>query len=152
MKGEAKQNLQINFLKITAIILVIIYHIQCLYGGKIVDINRITKLINSFGSIGVTLFFILSGYGIYKYISHHENQKYFDFIKSRFKKLAKPYYFCLIVSLVAMGSAIFLQKKYILDLVTHFTFTHNLFVTTHGSINGCLWTMGTILFNSSNII
>lgn len=144
MREEAKLNQQINFLKITAIILIIVYHIQCLFGGTIVKIDMVTKLINSFGSIGVTLFFVLSGYGIYKYISHHENQSYFEFIKSRFKKLAKPYYFCLIISLIAMGSAIFLQKKYILDLVTHFTFTHNLFVSTHGSINGCLWTMGTI--------
>ena len=71
MKEEVKLNQQINFLKITAIILIIVYHIQCLFGGTIVKIDMVTKLINSFGSIGVTLFYVLSGYRIYKYISHH---------------------------------------------------------------------------------
>lgn len=145
VKEEVKRNQQINFLKISAILLIIIYHTQYLFGGSIVDVKFVTDIINSMGNIGVTLFFIMSGYGIYKYIDNHQDQKYIDFIKGRFKKIAKPYYFCLIVSLVAMGSAFFLQKQYIFDLVTHFTFTHNLFVSTHGSINGCLWTMGTIV-------
>lgn len=130
-----------------ALLAVLVYHIQCLFGGVILKYNIVTKMVNFGGEIGVTLFFIISGFAIYNVMEKYsENEfNYFDYLKKRFKSIAPQYYFCLIFVLLFTGSAIYLSFDCILDLITHFTFTHNFFVTTHGSINAVLWTMGTIM-------
>lgn len=141
-----ERNKSVEVFRGIALLSVLIYHIQCLFGGVILKYNVITNAINFGGEIGVTLFFIISGFAIYNVLEKSGDKfNYFDYLKKRFKAVAPQYYFCLIFVLLFTGSAIYLSAKSILDLVTHFTFTHNFFVSTHGSVNAVLWTMGTIM-------
>ena len=143
-----KKNLHIEILRSVALLFVIIYHIQILLGEQIFNNYYFNMLIKFGGEIGVTMFFIISGFCIFKSIDYKITKKQFNYksyLKSRFLKIAIPYYFCLIVALTITGSASYLSKKGLFDIFTHLTFTHNFFVSTHGSINGALWTMGTFL-------
>ena len=143
-----KKNINVEIIRAIALLSVLIYHIQCLFNGQIVSNRYITSIINFGGEIGVTLFFIISGYGIFKSIDYKKNNNDFEYktyIKKRFLKIAPAYYFCIFICLTLTGSAIYLSKSGIFDIFTHLTFTHNFFVKTHGSINGVLWTMGTFM-------
>lgn len=142
-----ERNKSVEVFRGFALLSVLIYHIQCLFGGTILKYDVLTKTINFGGEIGVTLFFIISGFAIYNVLENSSKKgfNYFDYLKKRFKSIAPQYYFCLIFVLLFTGSAIYLSKDSILDLITHFTFTHNFFVSTHGSVNAVLWTMGTIV-------
>ena len=94
------------------------------------------------------MFFIISGFGIYKSIDYKKNKnefKYKDYMKKRLSRIAIPYYFCLLIGLIVTGAAVYLNWDGLKHILTHVTFTHNLFVDTHGSINGALWTMGTFV-------
>ena len=142
-----KKNINIEIIRAIAVLYVVIYHIQVIL-GKSTSINSIKTIIGYGGEIGVTLFFIISGYGIYKSIDLKNKKKefnYLKFMKKRFLKLSPAYYLCLLICLTITGAASYLGKDGIADILTHLTYTQNLFVSTHGSINGVLWTMGTFM-------
>lgn len=140
-----KKNSNIEILRAIAIISVVFYHIRCLLNTDIITNYYIKSIIDFGGEIGVTMFFIISGYGMYKSIEHNYPDKinYFEYIRKRFFKIAPAYYFCLLICLFLTGSAVYFNRNGLFDIITHLTFTHNFFLTTHGSINAVLWTMGT---------
>lgn len=141
-----KKNKNIDIIRALALLFVIIYHLSVVlnfqFSGSLSFINNI---MNFGGEIGVTLFFIISGYGIYCSIENQiiEDKKFdfFKFIKKRLCKIYPEYIVCLIISLLLTSSAIYLCKT---QIVTHLLFIHNWFPDTHGGINGVLWTMGVI--------
>lgn len=143
-----KKNLNIEILRSIALLFVVAYHIQCLMTKQIFNNHYMNIFLNFGGEIGVTMFFIISGFGIYKSVNYKKNKKefkYSDYIKKRLIRVAVPYYFCLLIGLAVTGSAIYLNFQGLKHILSHITFTHNLFVDTHGSINGALWTMGTFV-------
>lgn len=140
MKSKINRNL--DLIKLFALFMVVIYHLFVILQFKFHGILSFLNPLISFGGEFTTLFFIISGYGIYYSI---ENQilkdKKFDFskfINRRFKKLLPLYIFSIVIACLFTRHAANFKT---VDLFTHLLFIHNLFPDTHGSINGVLWTM-----------
>lgn len=137
-----KRNKNLDILRAISILIIVIYHIYAVTG---IDIPIVSSVLKLGGEIGVTSFLILSGFSIYLSLDKTKGEiSYFEFIKNRLKRLLPEYYFCLIISLFLMGSAIYLSKNHILNILSHFALIHNLFSSSHGAINGVLWTLGVI--------
>lgn len=135
----------IDCCKCLALLAVLIYHYWVLSGSPAIPSNGGGILVPLGGEIGVTMFFVLSGFGIYCLFKNNDQINWFSFMKSRFVKIAPLYYFSiiLVIGLMLSGAAFF-SKSGLLDIVTHALFIHSFIVRFHGSINGALWTMGII--------
>lgn len=137
----------IDCCKCIALLLVLIYHYWVLSGSPSINtsIPGLYTIISLGGEIGVTMFLILSGFGIYCLCKNKGVTSWGAFVKSRFIKIAPLYYvsIILVISLTPVGAG-FLSKDGLLDIITHVLFIHNLWGRFHGSINGALWTMGVI--------
>lgn len=138
----------IDYLRACAIIYIILYHCYVLSGEPWQAHFLIHEILHMGGEVGVTLFFLLSGYGIYMSLYAQEKRgetiKWLAFMKKRCKRILPQYYVCISVLIIFM-SAQLIGRDGIAHIIAYFTFTENLFVETHGSINGALWTMGAIM-------
>lgn len=143
------RNKKIDIVRAFALLLVIIYHSWVLTGSAQIHNSLIYRLIALGGEIGVTIFFILSGYGIYCSLSNLEdengkiNKK--EFAKRRFIRIVPHYYLNIFVTLLLMDGGYYLGKEHFADIVSHLLFVHNLIPRYFGEINGVLWTMGVIV-------
>jgi predicted acyltransferases len=139
-----KRNRNIDIIRAIAILLVVLYHIFAITGINFN--NDILSLFIEYGGIvGVSTFFILSGFGIYKSLksSEEKNEKfsYRKYMKKRFFRIAPQYYFSLLVMLFFTSNAIYISKDQILTLISHIFFFHNFFYTIAGAISGVCWTL-----------
>lgn len=123
---------------------VIIYHIYILAGCTVKN-WLLHNAINLGGEIGVTGFFILSGFGIYCNWSKNEKTSIKEFMGKRMKRLLPQYYVGLIMAIFVGNGVIILNGHALKNILTHILFIHNLWPSTHGTINGALWTMGVIV-------
>lgn len=143
-----KRNKSIDILRAGALLIVLTYHLWVLTGSVAIMLPIVDTIVPLGGELGVTLFFLLSGYGIYYSLKITEKKngkiKYLVFLKKRLKRILPQYYFNLIFLLLFTGAAVYLSVEHILDILTHFLLIHNLFPDYHGAINGVLWTMGVI--------
>lgn len=143
-----KRNRNVDILRCIAILVIIVYHAYVLSGTPWTARTTIHTLISFGGELGVTLFFVLSGFGIYLSLQHREHTNVFPtwktFMKSRCKRIMPEYYFC-IAFLLLFQSANLIGTAGLKHIAAYLTFTQNFFIDTHGSINGALWTMATIL-------
>lgn len=143
-----KRNKSIDILRAGALLIVLTYHLWVLTGSVAIMLPIVDTIVPLGGELGVTLFFLLSGYGIYYSLKITEQKngkiKYLVFLKKRLKRILPQYYFNLIFLLLFTGAAVYLSVEHILDILTHFLLIHNLFPDYHGAINGVLWTMGVI--------
>lgn len=137
-----QKNKTIEFMRVGALFLVLIYHIWVYLGsGKIWG----ETIISLGGEIGVTLFFIISGFSIYASLERkNTNFVYKDYIVNRIKRIAPQYYASLIVALLFTGAGAYISKAGLFEIITHIFGIHNLFIRSHGAISGVLWTMGVI--------
>lgn len=99
------------------------------------------------GGMGVDLFFVLSGLvvtlsGISLYEKHKEKFKR-QFMIRRFRRIAPLYYATAFIFIIFCLPTILFIPQLWLHLSTHLVFVHNLMATTHGSINGANWSIGT---------
>lgn len=137
-----KRNLNVDILRSVALIYMIMYHVHVLTG-----IEFSSKLINSIlsmgGEVGVSCFFVISGYSIYQCISK-KYISYFDFLKGRFKRIAPHYYFSIFLVLFFTEGAQYLCKQQFLNIIAHLLFLHPLNPCWQEAISGVLWTMGVI--------
>lgn len=143
-----KRNKTIDIFRAVAILAVLIYHFYVLcnypYQGNVI----LNRFLGIGGELGVTLFFVISGFGIYNSLqrmeAREEKIKVGSFLKKRFLRILPQYYACLAILLLITSNAQYANKKGLFDIGTHLIFIHNWFPSTHGSINGVLWSMGTI--------
>ena len=140
-----KRNRNIDIIRAIAIILVVLYHIYAITGISIK--NSVLEPFLVYGGIlGVSLFFVLSGFGIYNSLRNQDDKNkkfnYHDYIKKRFKRIAPQYYISMIVLLLFTSNAIYISKDQTLTLFSHIFFFHNLFYTMAGAISGVCWTLG----------
>lgn len=147
LKMSKRRFKNIDCCKCIALLTVLIYHYWVLSGSPSINISMpgLDTIIPLGGEIGVTMFFVLSGFGIYCLLKNKGAVSWFLFIKSRFIKIAPLYYFSilLVIGLTPAGAGFF-SKSGLLDIITHVFFVHNFGGRFHGSINGALWTMGVI--------
>lgn len=148
-----KHNRNLDIVRGITILIIVMYHIYAIMNssgyGPSIYIPILTQLLMYGGEIGVTLFFMISGYGIYSSLKHKETTEgkiqYLPYIKRRFIRIAPQYYISLGVLICITGQAALASTQGIKHIFTHVFFVHNFGVDTHGSINGVLWTMGTIV-------
>ena len=140
----------VDMLRSLAIITIIVYHCFAITMPTLSHVLYVDKLIGYGGEIGVTLFFVLSGFGIAYSIINAENKDgkgytWIAFMKKRITRIVQQYYVCLAIMLLLTDCAGFLlTPQGILHIFSHIFFFQNLFVTTHGSINGAMWALATI--------
>ena len=124
------RNENVDLFRAVSLLMIVVYHAWVLTGGQPTGIGVLDQTILYWGEIGVTAFFLLSGYGIFHSLSRRPVNSladYRDFLWRRFQRLAPQYYLSLAVVLL---------------LLPHLFFVHNFVPAWHGSINGALWTMG----------
>lgn len=130
-----------------ACLLVVLYHCYALTGLLPFGIPVLRDGIKMGGTVGVTMFFLLSGYGIYFSINRLENKNqlnYSTFLKARIKRIVPQYYFNIAIMLLFTSSVVYLAKEHFLTILSHLLFFHSWSFDWHGAINGVLWTMSVI--------
>lgn len=137
----------IDLLRAGAILYIMLYHCYVLSGQPWQSHTAIHTLLTLGGEVGVTLFFLLSGYGIYLSLSSSEARGCLPgwraFMKKRCIRIMPQYYVCITVLLIFMSTQMF-SNEGLRHILAYYTFTENFSPVTHGSINGALWTMGVI--------
>ena len=130
-----------------ACLLIVIYHCYGLTKISLLDIPIAREFLSMGGEIGVTIFFVLSGYGIFYSLQNLEKKKkltYRNFMKARIMKLVPQYYFNIFVLLFLTSASIYINKNHIFAILSHLLFVHSWSFAWHGAINGALWTMAII--------
>lgn len=142
-----EKNHNIDIIRAVALLLVLIYHFWVKMNIGTISIKIIEDIVMLGGEVGVTAFFLLSGYGIYYSLQHLEkdnNLSFKVFMKRRIERIIPQYYLNLIVVLLFTGSAVYLDKSHLWDILLHFALLHNVCINFAGTINGVLWTMAVI--------
>lgn len=130
--------------RFAALVLVILYHSWVLLQSFDISNIAIRMIIMHGGEIGVTLFFILSGFGIYCSIDK-KDLSYVEYLQKRFWRIAPSYYVAIIFTITLTDAATFVSFGGIKHIIAHVFFLHNFWIETHGSIIGVLWTMAVIV-------
>ena len=138
----------IDKIRAIACLLVLVYHCWALCGSHPIHIPVIREYITYGGTIGVTAFFILSGYGIYSSLHATELSdhkiSFKNFMTKRIKRIVPHYYFNILIALLFTGSAVYLTRDHLTNIISHLFFFHSFSLDWHGAINGVLWTMAVI--------
>lgn len=140
---------QIEVIRAIAVLMVVMYHCWVVCGYQSSGSNIFNNILTYSGEVGVTTFFIISGFGITcSYFFRGkigDNNSFIQFMKRRFMRIYPQYYASLILMLLLGGGAVYLSLNNMSSVFTHLLFIHNLFTPTHGSISGVLWTIGVII-------
>ena len=142
-----KRDKSIDIVRAMSILMILFYHGWVLCGSWALGVDVLTLFIKLSGEIGVTIFFLISGYGIYLSINNMDTANdlsFKKFIIKRIIRIGPSYWLSLIVAILFMDGAYYLSKQGTMNIVSHFLLIHNLFPEFHGAINGALWTMGVI--------
>ena len=124
-----------------AVIFILFYHCSQLVPGLIHTYNMIL-MGEAICQIAMVLFFAISGFGTYLYFDKYNGSVTpWDYFKRRIQKIAPQYYICMGMILLTTGTA-YLAVSQIKTILAAATFTHNLFPSTNGEINGVTWTIG----------
>jgi len=139
----------IDILRGYAVTTVIIYHFYVL-----LDLSTVASFhyIHALGQLGVSLFFIISGYLIYRSIEHNITQKGIPkgikyYTIHRLFRILPAYYFNLLIVIFLAYFIFHTMDDWSLDFIirqilTHLTFTSFYLYQTSGfEINGAYWTL-----------
>ena len=147
-KGLIKRNKNIDILRACAILIIVFYHGYVVAGYPWQSHKIINLLVNFGGEFGVTLFFALSGFGIFWSLYQKEQKnampKWHVFMKQRCIRIMPQYYTNIFILLVLQAGGM-ISLSGLKHVLAYCTFTQNLWIETHGSINGALWSMATIV-------
>ena len=143
-----RKNLNLNKLRAVACLLVLVYHCWALLGGTPIRIPVLREYVSYGGLIGVSMFFALSGYGIYSSLFATQAAggkiSFWKFMGKRIRRVVPHYYLNLLVALLLTGSAVYVTTAHLGNIISHLFFYHNFNYDWHGAINGVLWTMAVI--------
>lgn len=136
-----KRNQGVECIRGLAIIMMLFYHYTKLIGNNLMG-NGVEPIINEgICQMALILFFVISGYGTYKYISTSQNKclNGNNYIKKRLKKLI-PFYYTSILIIVLTTRTNMLGKKGIIAIIVNCLFLQNIF-EDYNCINGVTWTI-----------
>lgn len=139
---KQKRVVGVDILRAISILWIMIYHFWVLSGQAVINCAIIKDFISLGGEIGVTLFFLLSGFGIYYTLKNTEDKgkiEFLPFFKRRCLRILPGYYINIILFTI-LGSGVFYFSN-LGDYLLHIFLLHNLSPKYSGSINGVLWTM-----------
>jgi len=142
---QQQQLPELDFFRSMAILLVFFYHFYVVVGQHQISSGFIwlDRLFLS-GSVGVDLFFVLSGF-LLPFSIHNAIQKnnfhLRAYFKKRFLRIAPAYYFSLLVALI-ITPVYLAANSGLLNIGAHLLFIHNFWRDFHGAILGVGWTLG----------
>ncbi len=143
-----KRNRGVDIFRTIALFFVLIFHAWDVCGKATISNEILSMLMSLAGEIGVTSFFVLSGFGVYNSLKNMEEKNTLTFKNHITKRLLRvvPQYYLNIMVIVFFGNGIlYFSKIGLPHLITHGLFIHNLIPVCLTSINGVLWTMGNIV-------
>ncbi|MBR6232016.1 MAG: acyltransferase [Alphaproteobacteria bacterium] len=142
---ENNRILSIDILRFFAIFLVTGFHIARYFSYDLHDILQVfLQAFKIGGGMGCALFFVIAGYCAELSYTKGKNT-YFSFWKKKIKKIIVSYYVAILFWIIAVKSGIAVKSIDFWDILTHCTFTHNLFSSTMYSISGVFWFLGTLV-------
>lgn len=132
-----------------ALLWVMVYHAWVLFGSPAMGGGIVLTGVKLGGEIGVTMFFVLSGFGMYVSLEANFGRNgqidIKEYVRSRAKRILPDYYGFMLLAVMLTGTAVYLSIHGVFHILAHVLFIHNLFPATHGTVNGVLWTMGVIV-------
>lgn len=138
------RNYGIDCYRVLMLFWVIIYHLWVINGRAPIHNICVQSLITLGGEIGVTGFFVLSGWSIFYAVERMDG--YWEYIKRRLIRIAPEYYLSVLIVLFLSEGAGFLSKSGIKSVLATLIFLQNI-VPSLGAVNGVLWTMSvTVMF------
>ncbi len=140
-----ERNRNLDIVRACATLLVVLYHSWVLTNSAGFQIPIVKLIVSLGGELGVTCFFVLSGYGIYCSLwgaEKNNSLSFTSFMWKRCKRIIPSYYICLLIIMFLGTGAIYLSRSNWANIISHALFVHNLFPDYAGSINGVLWTIG----------
>lgn len=144
-----KKLVGIDILRAAAVLLVMLYHMWVCGGTPEIKFVPLRRLVSLGGEIGVTLFFILSGFGIYYSLARMEriNGKVdvASFVKRRCRRILPQYYVNVLFVLTIGTGAAYISMGHWKNILSHIFFVHNFVLDWSGAVNGVLWSMGIIV-------
>ena len=139
----------IDILRALAVIAVVVYHFFVLLGLTHIPLFPYMK---TFGSLGVPLFFVISGYLIYRSVERNITQKgrkrgLLNYFFHRLFRILPAYYFNLFIVFIMASFVLnhdyFYSASFFKQFFTNLTFTSYFVHKTAGfGINGAYWTLG----------
>lgn len=143
-----KRNRGVDIFRAIALFFVLLFHAWDVCGKVTINNKIISMLMSLAGEIGVTSFFVLSGFGVYNSLKNMDEKNTLTFknhITKRLLRVVPQYYLNLMVIVFYGGSIAYFSRIGLPHLISHGLFIHNLFPGHLISINGVLWTMGNIV-------
>lgn len=134
----------IDGLRGLAILMVTGFHLWRIPGEPAVGIGPLdlTPLM-PWGAVYVSLFFCLSGFGLYRPVAEGKTPSPCNFYARRLARIIPPYYLALLIWLPLWGAR-YGWEGWGWQLLTHATLTHNLFPSTFFGLTAPLWFVGTL--------
>ncbi len=133
----------LDFLRGSAALTVFAGHFYILTQSKaaISDLHTVFRVFFEHGAIGVDLFYVLSGFFIGTAIMKNSFEPR-DFCVRRVRRIIPAYYFSMLIIVTLVIPYFLVSYDGLKHLILHLFFIHNLFPSSHGSINGVYWTLG----------
>lgn len=125
--------------RVMMLMLVMVYHTWVINGSVPIDNRIISSIIILGGEVGVTGFFVLSGWSIYQSLKK-QSENYWLFLKKRFIRIAPEYYLSIVIVLFFSSGAGWLSKEGIKSVIATMFFCQNILPGV-SAVNGVLWTM-----------
>ncbi len=136
----------LDLLRAFAALSVITYHVIELSAWKTFPSEGFFSFFR-YGWIGVDIFFVISGFVVaISYFNLSDRPSFMSlYIKRRLARIVPLHYLTMIVFITFIAPNIFLSTplEFIKNLGSHLVFIHNIFPSTHGSINGVNWSLAT---------
>lgn len=138
----------IDGLRAVAALWVVVFHIGAYNGGTLLP--GLDLVVRS-GSIGVSLFLVLSGLCLYLPFAGGQHSKYRtnEFFRRRVRRLLPAYYASLVILLALQvaangrfGMPLMSGSEILTQTATHLTMTHQFFPETFYGLNGAYWSLG----------
>ena len=97
----------------------------------------------SYGSAGVAIFFVISGFCIHLSHARSEDSNWLSFFRKRFCRIYPPYLvaLCIFFFLPPWGSFSFETSTRSLQFFSHLLLAHNLYAESYFSINPAFWSI-----------
>ena len=146
---ESNRNEKMDLIREAALLLVMLSHFWEMISESSPPQNEVLhSLVGMSGTVGVTLFFILSGYGIYCSLQKMEEKGRLsrkDFLKKRMLRILPEYEFALAAAVLFFLMSHPKEEWDATAILTHVFLIHNLFPQYSMAISTPLWAMGVIV-------
>lgn len=147
-----KKNLTVSVIKYLAAVLVIFSHAFAIACNSPDPLGRYSFDVITFGAVGVSMLFAISGFYIARSLSKNGSNSY---LKNRIKKLIPSLFVVVVLSIIILG--LFFSSlspiDYFTNKQTYFYLLNSIFIPVHNlpevfsnniynsTVNGALWTM-----------